>query len=103
MDEFGEVCLRIKLMVNVGKSKVVRCSYSERHERLRVRLGGVVPGLSCLRKWRDGSGGKTPIERKGEYARWSGTPTVSKDLSIASMVRMLKGVVALTILYGSEI
>ena len=42
MSEFGRVCKRRKLRVNVGKSKVMRCSRSEDSPRLNVLLDGEV-------------------------------------------------------------
>ena len=38
--EFGRVCERRKLRVNVGKSKVMRCTRSEDGARLNVMLNG---------------------------------------------------------------
>ena len=38
--EFGRVCTRRKLRVNVGKSKVMRCTINEGGNRLDVRLDG---------------------------------------------------------------
>ena len=40
VSEFGRVCERRTLRVNVGKSKVVRCSRSRNWGRLHVRLNG---------------------------------------------------------------
>ena len=38
--EFGRVCERRKLRVNVGKSKVMRCTRNEDGARLNVKLNG---------------------------------------------------------------
>ena len=38
--EFGRVCDRRKLRVNVGKSKVMRCTKNENGARLNVMLNG---------------------------------------------------------------
>ena len=38
--EFGRVCERRKLRVNVGKSKVIRCTRNEDDARLNVMLNG---------------------------------------------------------------
>ena len=38
--EFGRVCERRKLRVNVGKSKVVRCSRYDNDGRMHVILNG---------------------------------------------------------------
>ena len=40
MIEFGRVCEKRKLQVNVGKSKVVRCPRNEDDARLNVMLNG---------------------------------------------------------------
>ena len=40
VSEFGRVCLRIKLRVNVGKSKVMRCSRNGNGDRMHARLNG---------------------------------------------------------------
>ena len=40
MIEFGGVCERRKLKVNVGKSKVMRCSRYENGGRMHVSLNG---------------------------------------------------------------
>ena len=54
MSEFGRVCERRKLRVNVGKSKVMRCSRYGNGDRLHVILNGEpleeVGCLKCL-KW----------------------------------------------------
>ena len=42
VSEFGRVCKRRKLRVNVGKSKVMRCTRSEDSPRLNVLLDGEV-------------------------------------------------------------
>ena len=39
-DRIGRVCERGKLRVNVGKSKVMRCTRSEDGARLNVMLNG---------------------------------------------------------------
>ena len=50
--EFGRVCERRKLRVNVGKSKVMRCTGNEDGARLNVMLNGEaleeVDQLKCL-------------------------------------------------------
>ena len=40
MSEFGRVCERRKLRVNVGKRKVIRCSRYENGGRMHVILNG---------------------------------------------------------------
>ena len=46
VSEFGRVCERRKLRVNVGKSKVLRCSRNGNGSRMHVILDG-----EPLRKW----------------------------------------------------
>ena len=61
MTEFGRVCERRKLRVNVGKSKVMRCSRQVNVGRMNVRLNGdqfrgsgvfQVPGFASGSRWR---------------------------------------------------
>ena len=40
--EFGRVCEKRKLRVNVGKSKVIRCARNEDGARLNVMLNGAL-------------------------------------------------------------
>ena len=40
MSKFGRVCERRKLRVNVGKSKVIRCSMYVNEGRMHVILNG---------------------------------------------------------------
>ena len=40
VSEFGRVCERRKLRVNVGKSKVMRCSRYGNRDRMQVILNG---------------------------------------------------------------
>ena len=53
VSEFGRVCERRKLRVNVGKSKVMRCSrYGNGGRRMRLILNGEpVEELDCLSTW----------------------------------------------------
>ena len=61
LSEFGRVCERRTLGVNVGKSKVIRCSMCGNGGRLHVRLNGEpleevdcfeVPGVARGSRWR---------------------------------------------------
>ena len=51
--EFGRVCERKKLRVNVCKSKVMRCSrYGNGDQNMHVRLNGVpLEEVDCLSTW----------------------------------------------------
>ena len=40
LSEFGRVCERSQLRVNVGKSKVMRCSWCGNWDRMHVILNG---------------------------------------------------------------
>ena len=56
MSEFGRVCERRKLKVNVGKSKVMRCSRYGNGGRMHLTLnGGPLEEVDCFstcgRKW----------------------------------------------------
>ena len=49
MSEFGRVCERRKLRVNVGKSKVTMCARYVNSGRMYVRLnGGPLEEVDCL-------------------------------------------------------
>ena len=48
VSEFGRVCERRKLRVNVGKSKVMRCSRYGNEGRMQVILNGEPLELSGL-------------------------------------------------------
>ena len=51
VSDFGRVCERRKLRVNVGKSKVMRCSRYDNGDQMHVILNG--DGLATWgRKWR---------------------------------------------------
>ena len=50
--EFGKVCERSKLRVNVGKSKVMRCWRQVNVGRMNVRLNGdQLEEVECLSTW----------------------------------------------------
>ena len=51
MSEFGRVCERRKLRVNVGKSKVMRCSRYGNGGCMHVRLNGEpLEKVDCLKQ-----------------------------------------------------
>ena len=61
MSEFGRVCERKKLRVNVGKSKVMRCSRYGNGDRMHVILHSEpleevdcfnLPGVASGSRWR---------------------------------------------------
>ena len=50
VNEFGRLCQRRKLRVNVGKSKVVRCSRYGNGDRMHVVLNGEpLEEVNCLK------------------------------------------------------
>ena len=58
VSEFGRVCERKKLRVNVGKSKVMRCSRYGNGDRMRVILNGEpLEEVDCF-KYLDASGSR---------------------------------------------
>ena len=56
VSEFGRVCERRKLRVNVGKSKIIRCSRYGNGDRMHVILNDEpleeVPGVTSGSRWR---------------------------------------------------
>ena len=71
VSEFGRVCERRKLKVNVGKSKVMRCSRYGNGDRMHVILNGEtleevdcfkVPGVASGSRWRMRKGCDTQNE-----------------------------------------
>ena len=52
MSEFGRVCEIRKLRVNVGKSKVMRCSRYGNGDQMHVILNGEpIEEVDCLSTW----------------------------------------------------
>ena len=70
MSEFGRVCERRKLKVNVGKSKVMTCSRYGNGDRIHVILNGEpLEELDCFkvkRCSRYGNGGRMQGILNGE-------------------------------------
>ena len=60
VSEFGRVCERRKLRVNVGKSKVIRCSRYGNWDRMHVILNGEpLEELDCFKyQWSLASGSR---------------------------------------------
>ena len=77
MSEFGRVCERRKLRVNVGKSKVMRCSWYGNGDRMHVILNGEpLEEVDCLKYlgWQvaaDGGCERYVVHRMNEgYRAW---------------------------------
>ena len=52
MSEFGRVCEKRKLRVNVGKNKVMRCQRYGNGDRMQVILNGEsLEEVNCFKYW----------------------------------------------------
>ena len=111
MSEFGRVCERRKLRVNVGKSKGMRCSRYGNGGRMHVILNGEpleeVDDFKYLRSQvaadrrceRDG------VHRMNEgYRAWGALKSVLSNtaLGIKAKKCLYEGVIVPTALYGAE-
>ena len=79
MSEFGRVCERRKLRVNVGKCKVVRCSRYDNGDRMHVTLNGEpLEEVDCFKYLgsevaADGGCERNVVQRMNEEYRASGS------------------------------
>ncbi len=111
MTEFGRVCERRKLRVNVDKSKVMRCSKEEGQGNMRVSLNGEeLEEVSCFRYLgvdiaADGNQAVEVKHRVGEGAKVMGalrSVWKEKSVSLQAKIGMFEGIVVPTVLYGCE-
>ena len=109
--EFGRVCERRKLKVNVGKSKVMRCTRRDVVGELRVNLGGErleeVGSFRYLgsQVTRSGEIGEEVRYRVGEAGKvMGGMKKVwkNRDLGMGVKRRLYESVVVPTALYAAE-
>ena len=111
MSEFGRVCERRKVTVNVGKSKVMRCS--------RYGIGGrILVILNCeqleevdcskylgLQVTAHGGCERDVVHRMNEaYRAWGAIKSVlsNRALGINAKKCICEGVIVPTALYGAE-
>ena len=109
--EFGRVCDRRKLRVNVNKSKVMTCERNENVGRMNVRLNGeALEEVECfeyLGACVAANGGIEAEVRhrvtKG-YQAFGAMKTVlnNRGLGMSAKRRLYEGVIVPTVLYGAE-
>ena len=109
--EFGRVCERRKLRVNVGKSKVMRCSRYGNGVRMHVILNGEpLKEVDCFRYLgsqvaADGRCERDVVHRINEgYRAWGELKSVlnNRGLGIKAKKCLYEGVIIPTAMYGAE-
>ena len=98
VSEFGRVSEKRKLRVNVGKSKVVRCSRYGNEGRMHMTLNGEVPGV-------DGGCERDVVHRiNEEYRAWRALKSVlsNRGLGIKAKKCLYELAIEPTALYGAE-
>ena len=111
VSEFGRVCERRKLRVNVGKSKVMRCSRYGNGDRMHLILNGEpLEEVDCFKYLRshmaaDGGCERDVVHRMNKgYSAWGALKSVlsNRGLGIKAKKCLYKGVIVLTTLYGAK-
>ena len=112
MSEFGRVCETIKLRVNVGKSKVMRCSRFFNGDRMHVIVNGEPSEeVDCFKYLgsqvaADGGCERDVDHRMNEgYRAWGELKSVlsNRGLGIKAKKCLYEGVIVPTAaLYGAE-
>ena len=111
VSKFGRVCERRKLSVNVGKSKVVRCSRYGKWDRMPVILNGErlkeVDWFKYLGSQVAADGGceSGVVHRMNEgYGSWGALKNVlsNRGVGITAKKCQYGGVIVPTTLYGAE-
>ena len=111
MSEFGRVCERRKLRVNVGKSKVMRCSRYGNGDRIHAILNseqlGEVDSFKYLGPQAAADGGRERdvVHRMNEgYRAWRALKSVLSDRGLGMKAKkcLYEGVIVSTTLYGAE-
>ena len=107
MSEFGRVCERNRLRVNVGKSKVMRCSRYGNGSRMHVILNGEpCEEVDCFRYLgsqvaADGGCERDVVHRmNGRYRAWGELKSVlsNRGLGIKAKKCLYEGVIVPTAL-----
>ena len=108
VSEFGRVCERRKLRMNVGKSKVMRCSRYGNWDRMHVILNGEpLEEVDCFKYLgsqvaADGGCERDVAHRMNEaYRAWGGLKSVlsNRGLGIKAKKFLYEGVIVPTALY----
>ena len=111
VSEFGRVCERRKLKVNVGKSKVMRSSRYGNGDRMHVILNGEpLEEVDCFKYQgsqveADGGCERDVVHRMNEgYKAWGELKSVlsNRGLRIKAKKGLYEGVIVPTALYGAE-
>ena len=109
--EFGRVCERRKLRVNVGKSKVIRCSRYGNRDRMHVILNGEPSeDVYCFKYLgsqvaADGGRERDVVHRMNEgYRAWGLLRSVLSNRGFGTKGKkcLYEGVIVATALYGTE-
>ena len=98
--EFDRVCERRKLRVNVGKSKVLRCSRYGNGDRMHVILKYLGSQVAA-----DGGCERDVVHRMNQgYRAWGALKSVlrNRGLGIKAKKCLYEGVIVPTALYGAE-
>ena len=111
VSEFGRVCERKKLGVNVGKSKVMTCSRYGNGDRMHVILNGEpLEELDCFKYLgsqvaADGGCERDVVHKMNEaYSAWGELKNVLSNtrLGIKTKKCLYEGVIVQMALYGTE-
>ena len=111
VSEFGRVCKRRKLRVNVGKSKVMRCSRYGNGVGMHVILNGEpLEEVDCFKYLvsqvaADAGCEKDVVHRMNEWYRaWGALKNVlsNRGLGIKAKKCLYEGVIVPTALYGAQ-
>ena len=110
VSEFGTVCEKRKLRVNVGKSKVMRCSRYGNGGRMHVILNGEpLEEMDCFKYLgsqvaADGGCEKEVLHKMNEgYRAWGSLKSVNnRGLGIKAKKGQYEGVIVQTALNGAE-
>ena len=94
MSEFGRVCERRKLRVNVGKSKVMRCYRYGNGDRMHVGLNGeLLEEMDCFKYLgsqvaADGGCERDVVHRMNEgYRAWGALKSVLNNIRLRIMAK----------------
>ena len=111
MSEFGRLCERRKLRVNVGKSKVMRCSRYGNGDRMHVILNcEPLEEVHCFKYLgsqvaADGGCERDVVHSMNEgYRAWGALKNVlsNRGLGIKAKKCLYEGVIVPTALHGAE-
>ena len=111
VSEFGKVCERRKLRVNVGKSKVMRCSRYGNGDRTHMILNGeLLEEVDCFKYLgsqvaADGGCKRDVVQRMNEgYRAFGVLKSVLSNRGLGTKAKkcLYEGVIVPTALYGAE-